>query len=68
MVRIAIMGGSFDPPGRHHRDLAESLSARFDQVIVVPTGIQVDKADMADTPAIYRASLADMTFRGLPEG
>src|SRR5579862_6363838 len=67
MPRIAILGGSFDPPGRHHRELAERLSEHFDLVVVVPTGLRVDRLDAADTAPIYRAALADISFRGLPK-
>jgi NAD+ kinase len=67
VARIAILGGSFDPPGRHHRELAEQLCERFDKVIVVPTGMRVDRLEVTDTAPVYRAALADMTFRGLPK-
>lgn len=67
MPRIAILGGSFDPPGRHHRDLAERLSQRFDQVVVVPTGMREDRLGAPDTAAVFRAAMADITFRGLPK-
>jgi len=63
--RIAILGGSCDPPGRQHRDLAEQLAARFDRVIVVPQGLRPDRDNAADTSPVYRATMADITFRGL---
>jgi NAD kinase len=65
MPRIAILGGSFDPPGRHHRDLAEQLAKRFDQVVVIPTGMREDRLGAPDTAPVFRAALADISFRGL---
>lgn len=65
MPRIAILGGSFDPPGRHHRELAEQLAATFDQVIVIPQGVRPDRPAEADSSPVYRAAMADITFRGL---
>ena len=67
MPRIAILGGSFDPPGRNHRELAERLSATFDRVIVVPTGVRSEELAAADTLPVYRAAMADISFRGLPK-
>ncbi len=67
MSRIAILGGSFDPPGRHHRELAEKLATLFDQVIVVPTGVRWGRENEEDSAPVYRAAMADITFRGLPK-
>ncbi len=64
---IAVFGGSFNPPGLHHRAVAEMLSAHFDEVLVVPCGPRPDKPVTNDVPPIYRAAMAEMTFRGLPE-
>ncbi len=65
MPRIAILGGSFDPPGRQHRELAERLAAAFDRVIVVPQGMRPDRVSAPDTSPVFRAAMADITFRGL---
>jgi NAD+ kinase len=65
VARIAILGGSFDPPGCHHRELAERLAGMFDQVIVVPTEVRSDRVHATDTAPVYRAALADISFRGL---
>ncbi|MCB1224912.1 MAG: NAD(+)/NADH kinase [Verrucomicrobiales bacterium] len=61
-LRIALFGGSFNPPGLHHRRLAEELAARFDQVKVIPCGPRPDKPTTTEVPPIYRAALADLTF------
>lgn len=65
MPRIAILGGSFDPPGRQHRELAERLAAAFDRVIVVPQGMRPDRVSAPDTSPVFRAAMTDITFRGL---
>jgi NAD kinase len=65
LPRIAILGGSFDPPGRQQRELAERLAAAFDRVIVVPQGMRPDRVTAPDTSPVFRAAMADITFRGL---
>jgi NAD+ kinase len=63
--RLAIYGGSFNPPGVHHRQIAQRLAERFDEVVVVPCGPRPDKPVTNDVPPIYRATMVDMTFRSL---
>lgn len=65
MARIAILGGSFDPPGRQQRELAERLAGAFDRVVVVPQGMRPDRVSAPDTSPVFRAAMADITFRGL---
>jgi len=65
--KIAIFGGSFNPPGIHHRSIAEELSKRFDEVVVVPCGPRPDKPTVGDIDPVHRAVMADLTFRGLPK-
>ena len=64
---LAIFGGSFNPPGRHHRQIAEELSRHFERVVVVPCGPRDDKPKTSDLEAIHRAAMVDMNFRGLPK-
>lgn len=65
MKRVAILGGSFDPPSQHHRSLAELLLQIVDDVIVIPYGARSDQPIVSDTPPEYRAAMADLAFRGL---
>jgi len=65
--KIAIFGGSFNPPGIHHRGVAEALVPHFDKIIVVPCGPRPDKQATNDVEPWHRAALADITFRGLPK-
>ncbi|TLD68788.1 hypothetical protein FEM03_20865 [Phragmitibacter flavus] len=64
--RIALFGGSFNPPGLHHRQIAELLSKHFDEVLVVPCGPRPDKPDVTNVPSVSRAALCDITFEGIP--
>ena len=64
--RIAIFGGSFNPPGNHHAAIAVRLAQVFDEVRVIPCGPRPDKpATDNSVPSVYRAALADIVFGGL---
>jgi NAD+ kinase len=63
--RIAVFGGSFNPPGLHHRNLATALASRFDEVVIVPHGPRADKPTANDVDSVHRAILNDLAFRGL---
>ena len=64
--QIAIFGGTFNPPGLHHRQVAEELAHHFNRVIVVPSGERPDEQTTNDVATVFRAALADIAFRGLP--
>lgn len=64
--RIAVFGGTFNPPGIHHRRIAEALSQRFDEVVVVPCGPRPDKDSANGIEPVYRATLVHVAFRDLP--
>lgn len=63
--RIAIFGGSFNPPGLHHRAIAALLADAFEEVRVLPCGPRPDKPTTNTVPPVYRAALADLTFEGM---
>jgi NAD+ kinase len=64
--RIALFGGSFNPPHRDHLAIVQELSKQFDEVIVVPCGPRPDKPVTNDVELVDRAAMTDMTFGGLP--
>ncbi|HEY1066368.1 MAG TPA: NAD(+)/NADH kinase, partial [Pirellulales bacterium] len=64
--RLALYGGSFNPPGLHHRRVVEELSRRFDEVIVCPCGPRPDKPVTNDTLPVHRAFLVDLCFGRIP--
>src|SRR5262245_43469671 len=65
MPSVAVFTGSFDPPVRFHRQVAELLAARFGAVAVVPGGPRPGKVRNHPSPPVHRATLADLTFQGL---
>ncbi len=64
--RVAIYGGSFNPPHVLHQAVARDLarSEFFDRVIVVPCGGRPEK--WHDVDAVHRAAMADMAFGDIP--
>ncbi|HLD08597.1 MAG TPA: NAD(+)/NADH kinase [Methylophilaceae bacterium] len=60
--RVALYGGSFNPPGLHHRRIVEQLTKEFDLVLVVPCGFRSDKKTTNFTSLLDRAVMADHTF------
>jgi NAD+ kinase len=60
--RMALFGGSFNPPGLHHLRIAEVLAREFDEVRIVPCGPRPDKPEVNTVPLVFRAALCDLTF------
>ena len=68
-MKIALFGGSFDPVGQHHLKIVKMLLKMdfFDQIVVVPCGPRPDKKSVNDINPVYRATMSDITFRGVSE-
>ena len=64
--RIALFGGSFDPPTSAHREIVAEAAQSFYEVVVVPCGPRPDKLTVNNIPSIHRAVMVDMTFTDLP--
>jgi nicotinate (nicotinamide) nucleotide adenylyltransferase len=64
--RIAIYGGSFNPPGLHHHEVAKEIAKRFDLVIVYPCGRRSDKPSTNLVGLEHRKEMARIAFAGLP--
>lgn len=64
MKKIALFGGSFNPPGTHHRKIAEELMKKFDEVFIIPCGPRKDK-DVIQEDAVHRIEMK-RAFEGLP--
>ncbi len=60
--RIAIYGGSFNPPGLNHLQVVQSALKGFDLVIVVPCGRRGDKDSIKMVTFEDRKNMVEMTF------
>jgi nicotinate-nucleotide adenylyltransferase len=58
-MRIALFGGTFDPPHRGHIAIAKAAADAFaiDRVLFAPTGLQPLKLDAEPTPFATRIAL-----------
>ena len=65
--KVAIYRGSFNPPGGRHRLVAERLCQEFDEVIVAPWHRLPGETVKYDVPPVYRATMIDLAFQGLPK-
>ncbi|OGF25940.1 NAD(+) synthase [Candidatus Falkowbacteria bacterium RIFOXYB2_FULL_47_14] len=63
--RIVIYGGSFNPPGRHHRRFARYLRKYFDTVIIYPCGPRPDKPSANILPLANRLVLVKKGLSGI---
>ncbi|MBI2449961.1 MAG: NAD(+) synthase [Candidatus Nealsonbacteria bacterium] len=64
--RVAIFGGSFNPPAMNHKFIVAELSRVFEKVVVVPCGIRTDKPSTTVASPQQRKVMAEMTFSGMP--
>jgi nicotinate (nicotinamide) nucleotide adenylyltransferase len=60
--RLAIFGGSFNPPGMHHLRIAKKLASIFDVVMVVPCGMRPDKQATNFVLPALRGQMVSLTF------
>ena len=53
MMKIAVYGGSFDPPHKGHKLLAQNLAVQcgVDKIVVIPTAMSPFKESSGATPA-----------------
>jgi len=60
--RIALYGGSFNPPGIHHELIVKLLLEIFYEVIVIPRGAQGDKPSTFLVDNMHRMNMANLAF------
>lgn len=66
-MKMAIFGGSFNPPCNHHLHIIERLIHRFDRIIVVPCGRRQDKPSANILAEEHKIEMVKMVFEGLPK-
>lgn len=62
--KVAVYRGSFNPPGRRLRPVAEALCREFDEVIVAPWHRLPGETIKYEVPPVYRATMIDLAFQG----
>lgn len=67
-MKIALFGGSFDPPHRGHVALARLAAdrLRLDRTLVAPVGVQPLKQDAASARFEDRMAMTQLAFAGEP--
>lgn len=60
-AKIALLGGSFNPVGKHHQQIA-GLLTMFDRVFVIPCGPRPDKPSANIVPLEHRRAMAELAF------
>lgn len=63
--RVAIFGGSLNPPCKHHIEIAKKLAQQFSKVIVVPCGMRSDKETTKLVSVSCRMEMVKMCFQNI---
>lgn len=58
MLRIGVLGASFNPPTKGHSDVVKQALAHFDQVLLVPSASHAFEKKMV--PLFYRLQMLDL--------
>lgn len=69
LTRIGLFGGSFNPPHRAHRALAERAieELKLDRLVVVPAGRPWQKLGTDLVEGAHRLALTRLAMQGLPK-
>jgi len=68
VVKLGILGGTFDPIHNGHLALAQSVqqALKLDQVLFAPAGEPPHKRGMPITPALQRLKMVELALAGQP--
>lgn len=69
MKKIALFGGSFNPPCIHHTRIGLEVSNFFDQVLVIPCGPRprTEKQSVNLIDSIHREKMVRLAFEKMPK-
>ena len=65
--KIAIFGGSFNPPHKVHKEIIDKLSSNFDEIIVVPRGPNKNKKTTYVISNQHKIIMIKLAFEKLPK-
>ena len=63
--QIAIFGGSFNPPCKHHLEIIRNLKDQFERVIIFPCGIRQDKQSTQAISEMHRQHMLGIAISGM---
>src|SRR2546421_12796129 len=68
MMRLGVMGGSFDPIHLAHLVVADTVreALQLDLVLFVPVGVQPLKQERTATPSEHRVAMVQLAIRDNP--
>lgn len=66
-MKIAIDGGSFNPPCNHHLQIVIRIIYRFNKIIIYPCGQRQDKPSVNILSEKHRMYLVGIAFGGIPK-
>lgn len=66
MKKIALFGGSFNPPGIHHQKIAYIVSQLYDETIIYPCGFRPDKETLGTVTTQDREKMVKLAFGNIP--
>ena len=64
---LAIYGGRFNPPGLHHRRIAEAVLGHFNHLYIAPCGLYGHKVNDVTVNNSILKQMIQLGFEGLPE-
>jgi len=67
LKKIAIFGGSFNPPHKVHLEIIHKLMCNFDEIIIVPRGSNKNKKTTYIISNHHRINIVKLAFEKIPK-